>query len=115
MDKNLLGKTLIVAAGDHGESFGEKGESGHGVFLYEHVLHVPLIFTPKTTSRPGRSSRPRVRLIDIMPTVLDLMEAPDAGRRPGEKPVPYIQGRRRPTWTPTSRRSIRGKLRLGRP
>ena len=35
--------TLIVAAGDHGEAFGEHGEYAHSIFVYDTTLRVPLI------------------------------------------------------------------------
>ena len=37
------GPRLVAVAGDHGESFGEHGEEGHGVFLYRPSLEVPLL------------------------------------------------------------------------
>ncbi|HEY7114331.1 MAG TPA: sulfatase, partial [Thermoanaerobaculia bacterium] len=37
-------RTAVVFAGDHGESLGEHGEDGHGFFVYEATLHVPLLF-----------------------------------------------------------------------
>ncbi|GAH87365.1 unnamed protein product, partial [marine sediment metagenome] len=43
-EKKLLGRTLIILAGDHGEAFGEKEEVGHGIFLYEGTMRVPLLF-----------------------------------------------------------------------
>jgi len=91
MDKNLLGKTLIVVAGDHGESFGEKGESGHGVFLYDNVLRVPLMLYAENHLPPGKVVAPRVRLIDVMPTVLDLMNLPKPDAVQGRSLLPYIQ------------------------
>jgi len=42
-EKNLYRNTLIVLAGDHGESLGEHGEKTHGFFIYNSTLHVPLI------------------------------------------------------------------------
>ena len=33
--------TLIVAAGDHGEAFGEHGEYAHSIFVYDTTLRVP--------------------------------------------------------------------------
>ena len=35
--------TLLVVAGDHGESLGEHGEDTHGILLFQTVLQVPLI------------------------------------------------------------------------
>ena len=40
----VLERTIVVVAGDHGEGLGDKVEQGHGIFLYEETLRVPLIF-----------------------------------------------------------------------
>jgi choline-sulfatase len=66
--------TLIVVAGDHGESLGEHGERTHGMLLYEAVLRVPLI-----VSAPGATPAVRpepVSLLDIAPTVLASLGMP---------------------------------------
>jgi choline-sulfatase len=59
--------TMIVLAADHGEAFGEHGEIGHSIFVYDTTLRVPLIMT-------GPALQPRVvqdpvTLVDIAPTV----------------------------------------------
>jgi arylsulfatase A-like enzyme/Tfp pilus assembly protein PilF len=69
----LYQNTLIVLAGDHGESLGEHGEKNHGFFIYNATLHVPMIIR-----LPGDSS-PRVvseltSLADLMPTVLHVLK-----------------------------------------
>jgi len=68
--RDRLDNTLIVLAGDHGESLGDHGEESHGIFVYQEALHVPLI-----VRGPGIAAR-RVsavtRLVDVMPTVLTL-------------------------------------------
>ena len=68
--RGVLDKTLIVVAGDHGESLGEHGERTHGIFVYENVLRVPLLIRAPRF-RPVRTGAV-VRLVDVMPTVLDL-------------------------------------------
>ncbi len=94
-EKNLLGRTLIVAAGDHGEAFGERGEAGHGIFLYDMAMKVPLLFYAEN-HLPARSILPaRVRLIDIFPTVLDLLNIPLPESIQGTSLVPYIQKKRK--------------------
>jgi len=78
--RGLLERTLLVISGDHGEAFAEHVEQGHGIFCYEETLKVPLIFyAPKLFGKPRRVSN-RVNLIDVMPTVLELlkMEIPRA-------------------------------------
>lgn len=60
--------TLVVVAADHGEAFGEHGEVGHSLFLYDTTLHVPLILQGPRAPR-GRVDDP-VSLVDVAPTVL---------------------------------------------
>jgi arylsulfatase A-like enzyme/tetratricopeptide (TPR) repeat protein len=90
-ERNLLGRTLVIVAGDHGEGFGEKGESGHGVFVYEMALRVPLIFSAENHLPAQQVIPARVRLIDIMPTVLDLLNLPKPDSAQGISLIPYIQ------------------------
>ena len=63
--------TLTVIAADHGEAFGEHGEIGHSVFVYDTTLRVPLAIAgpgiaPRTIDDP-------VVLTDIAPTVMRLL------------------------------------------
>lgn len=70
----LLDKSIVIVAGDHGESLGEHGERDHGIFVYESVLRVPLIIRGPEIE-PRRISSV-VRLVDVMPTILDLLDQP---------------------------------------
>ena len=72
--RGQLDRTVVVVAGDHGESLGDHGERDHGVFVYESVLRVPLILRAPHVA-PGRIDDV-VRLVDVMPTVLDLLGLP---------------------------------------
>jgi arylsulfatase A-like enzyme len=72
--QGVLDKTIVIVAGDHGESLGEHGERDHGIFLYESVLRVPLII--RAPSVEPRRVGSVVRLIDVMPTVLGLLGLP---------------------------------------
>ena len=67
-----LDHTLVVIASDHGESLGEHGERTHGLFAYDVTLRVPLILWAKGALPPAVSRSPS-RLVDLMPTVLDLV------------------------------------------
>ena len=42
-EKNLLDNSLIIVTSDHGELLGEDGRIGHGTFLYDELLRVPLL------------------------------------------------------------------------
>jgi Flp pilus assembly protein TadD len=64
--------TLVVLASDHGEAFGEHGEIGHSVFVYDTTLRVPLILRgPRVPA--GRVVADPVCLIDVVPTVTRLL------------------------------------------
>jgi arylsulfatase A-like enzyme len=72
--RHLLDRTVVVVVGDHGEALGEHGERDHGIFVYEDVLRVPLIIRAPGL-RPTRVEE-IVRLTDVMPTVLELLDVP---------------------------------------
>jgi arylsulfatase A-like enzyme/Tfp pilus assembly protein PilF len=75
-DWNLLSRTVVVVMGDHGESLNDHGEATHGFFVYESVMHVPLIvYAPFSAMQHRRVADP-VRSVDVMPTVLDLLGVP---------------------------------------
>ena len=40
----LLANTIVAVTADHGEGLGEHGEVTHSYFVYDSVLHVPLMF-----------------------------------------------------------------------
>ncbi len=73
-DQGVLSDTLIVIAGDHGEAFGEHQEYGHSVFCYEENLKVPLIFYNSRLFPEGAVVEERVCLVDIMPTLLEMLD-----------------------------------------
>ncbi len=66
---HLYENSLIIVTGDHGEALGEHGESGHGYFIYQSTLHVPLLIKTPGQSAP-RQVDELVGLIDIAPTIL---------------------------------------------
>lgn len=77
----LDSRTLIVVAGDHGESLGEHTERTHGMTLYDATLRVPLIFRPPGKSRSGSAPQgaslaENVSLVDVAPTILDMLRLP---------------------------------------
>jgi len=89
------GDVLTVFTADHGESLGEHGEATHGFFVYDSTLRVPLIFHWPGRVAAGESLR-AARLIDVAPTILDLVGLPrlvDAG---GVSLGPTLKGEEQP-------------------
>ncbi len=72
--------TMIVITSDHGENFLDEGVyAGHGVFLHDAEIRVPLIVKFPGNRFGGQRSGAIVESIDIMPTILAALdvEAPE--------------------------------------
>lgn len=71
-----LANTVIAVTSDHGEGLGEHGEESHTYFIYDSVLHVPMIL-----AGPGLPAGKRIAPVApntaLAPTLLAL-----AGARP---------------------------------
>jgi arylsulfatase A-like enzyme/Flp pilus assembly protein TadD len=74
--------TLVVLAGDHGESLGEHGEDTHSLFAYEATLAVPLVVWYRGAVVPGRDGR-LARHVDIAPTIAGVTGIRKPARWPG--------------------------------
>ena len=66
--------TIITITSDHGEEFGEHGQSTHGVNLYPPTTHIPLIMSIPNTQ--NAISNILTQSIDITPTLLSLTGIP---------------------------------------
>jgi tetratricopeptide (TPR) repeat protein len=53
---------------------GEHGENGHGFFVYQEALHVPLLISLPDGTKG--TSNEVLELVDLMPTVLELLKIP---------------------------------------
>lgn len=73
--------TVFVVVGDHGEGLGEHGERFHGLYVYESTQRVPWLI-----AGPGIDESvvdEPVSLIDVAPTLLDLLGLPSLDRAEG--------------------------------
>ncbi len=85
----LSGRTLVVVTSDHGEALGEDGRAGHA-YLDDYNLMVPLILELPGASNAGAVVDTQVRLIDIAPTVLDVVGIEPAGPVDGRSLLPLL-------------------------
>lgn len=68
--------TMIILVADHGEEFLDHGRWGHWESnLFDEILRVPLIMWIPNGPH-GQVIRQQVRLLDLMPTILDLCGCP---------------------------------------
>lgn len=92
----LLESTLVVLFGDHGEDLagwyandhagaerGHPEEEGHGCLLFDATQLVPLVFLAPGLVPEGRVVETQVRLVDILPTITDLLGLGDPYPRAG--------------------------------
>ncbi|HEO63749.1 MAG TPA: hypothetical protein ENN78_00575 [Candidatus Omnitrophica bacterium] len=72
---NLYKNTLIILLSDHGESLGENNlYFQHTNNLYDSSLKVPLLLYCPGLVAPGTVVTKQVGLIDVMPTILDILK-----------------------------------------
>jgi arylsulfatase A-like enzyme len=88
----ILDNTLIIVVSDHGEEFWEHGWTAHGQSLYQELTHgVFVMWNPKLIPTPRRVAVP-VQLIDVMPTVLDLLGLKIPDLIQGQSLAPFARG-----------------------
>jgi arylsulfatase A-like enzyme len=88
--------TVVVFTADHGEAFGEDGHLYHGQSLNDAVLRVPLIVRAPGKLTGGKVVRGSVSLVDVLPTVLDLVGVPVPARLDGRSLLPMVRGEVKP-------------------
>ena len=85
---NIYANTAVIVAAANGESLGAHGEDGHGVFLYDETIHVPLLIRLPQTQASSKPVAVRVsakaRLVDIAPSVLEIAAIPVPSQMPGQ-------------------------------
>ncbi len=86
--EGLYEKTLIVIVADHGEGLGDHDFWTHGILYQEQIL-LPLIF--RVPGGKSKTISSRTRSIDILPTVLDLLEVSDRQPRDGKSLLPAMR------------------------
>ena len=114
-----LDHTVVAVLADHGEMLGEHGEVTHGFFIYDAAVHIPLIVAGPACRPPW--STDQVRIVDVMPTVLELLGVPGPAAVQGVSLLPLARGRRsnlsptRRAGSPLPLRLERARLHPGRP
>jgi arylsulfatase A-like enzyme len=76
IDLNLWDQCALAVTADHGEEFLDHGGRFHPPLgLHEELIHVPLLLRVPEFVRGGRIGQP-LGLIDLVPTLLDVLEMP---------------------------------------
>ncbi len=87
-----LDDALVIVTADHGDEFFEHGGFSHGYTLHEEVIRVPL-FVKLPGQRGARRVAQRVSILDIYPTIAEVVGVRVSHPIDGESLVPLIRGR----------------------
>jgi arylsulfatase A-like enzyme len=89
--RGLLDRAIVVVTADHGEEFREHGGLQHGNTLYQESVRIPLFITGPGLPA-GRVVTDQVSLLDVAPTVLELLGLPPEPRFEGRSLMSHLGG-----------------------
>ena len=93
-------RTMFIITSDHGEQFYDHGSWNHGNFLYADTLKVPLIIKFPYSKYRGRNFSTIVRVIDILPTILEELKTDfNETSFDGRSLIPILKGREKESRT----------------
>ncbi len=87
--ESLYDNSVIIVTSDHGEAFGQHNELRHNT-LHNEVIQVPLII--KIPGIKPKAIQSHVQLIDLAPTILDLLSLKPRHEFEGKSMMPLIDG-----------------------
>jgi arylsulfatase A-like enzyme len=91
--EGIYDESLIIVFSDHGEGLNEHGIYIHGPVIYQTSVHVPLIIRLPGAAHGGKVTDSMANLMDLAPTALDLLDAPELPGAFGQSLAPLIKGK----------------------
>ena len=93
-ERGLAENTVVVFTSDHGDFMGSHGLVRKGMFLYDALLHVPMIWRVPGGAK-GARTKAFAQHTDLFPTLADVANAPAApSDLPGRSLRPFLEGGR---------------------
>jgi arylsulfatase A-like enzyme len=86
-----LKNTIIIVSADHGDEFREHGKMSH-LTLYDGIVHVPLVIAGPGIE-PDSSVSKQVELMDLAPTLVDLVGLDKPATFNGQTLLPLMRGK----------------------
>ena len=68
--------TLVIVTADHGEAFFEKNYLGHGTYVHEPIMRIPLVFWGPGLVPAGEKRSTLAQSIDLFPTLVHFAKLP---------------------------------------
>ncbi len=89
---NIWDNTIIIITSDHGELLGEKGLLTHAIALHEEEIRVPLMIRYPPKVPKGNVITNQVQILDIAPTIYNLLGYEIPKKVHGKSLLPFIKG-----------------------
>ena len=90
--RGMMDNTLVVVVSDHGEGLGNHKHIGHVSQVYDSLLHVPMVFTWPGRLPQGLVIDEPVSLVDVYPTIAELLEISGPEGTSGLSLTPLFRG-----------------------
>jgi len=90
-NSGIMNQSLIIITSDHGEEFMEHGQFGHKQLHYRPMLQVPLIIHIPNYPKKEIRIQELVQSIDLLPTILDIVDLPAFPEAQGRNLFPLIK------------------------
>ncbi|NUN96171.1 MAG: sulfatase, partial [Candidatus Omnitrophica bacterium] len=88
----LLENTVVILLSDHGESFYEHGSWAHSWNVYQELTHVPILIRFPDRRHAGTLSEERVSLLDVAPTLFEVLGWKPPEDWQGRSLLPLVRG-----------------------
>ena len=93
IDRSNDTDAILVITADHGEGLMDHRYMTHSVHIYEEEVRVPLVIRWPRGIEAGQVFREPVTLIDLFPTIVELVSAEVPAGLPGLSLAPFLRGR----------------------
>lgn len=90
--------TIIIFHTDHGEMLGDHGLILKGAYFYEELVHIPFIISSPKLFKKDCTSKALVELVDIAPTLLDILGMDIPYYMQGQSLLPILSGEADPDY-----------------
>ena len=94
-NKGLVENTVVLFTSDHGDFMGQHRAVRKAMFLYDALLHVPMIWHVPGMGGRARRTEALAQGIDIFPTLVELTGGKTDDYLPGRSLKPILTGENR--------------------
>ncbi len=94
--RGLEQRTVVVFLADHGDFAGEYGLTRKGPDLSQALTRIPMVWRGPGIAPQGLQASACVNIVDVLPTICDILDVPLPLGCQGRSLLPLLQGRQAP-------------------